>query len=183
MKSRIEYITLNKNSEPIVIENLEVFQNSIGHWIINFNSLNHKYLEQLSDFSSGCWVDGKLLYEKGIEFGTYETFVKEEDGWFDSNSFMRIDSNGGHFGKIRWSNSRTAMSFFGKVWFGEEKVNLWNRSVQIILIPETEKENEQLNGTFFVLPLKWCYEIAVIPYDYFQNPKYIRKVKEFEVVN
>lgn len=179
MKTRIQYSSLNKNSEPIVIENLNVFKNCVGQWVIAFDTVNHKYLEHDGEVSVSSWNDdGIFVWEKGITFNTYETFVPPEgDTWMGWDSFMRIDSNGGHFGRFRWSN------VLRKVWFGHDIIELPNQKVEIFLIPETKEEQEEINGVFCVLPLKWQYQIVCVPFEHFNNPKYRKNQKEFEVVN
>lgn len=184
MKTRIEYTTFNENSEPILIEDLKAFKNCVGQWVISFQSANHKYLDEWGTFSGHTFDPdngGYTTYETGIEFCTSETFVDPDDGtWAYRNSFLSIGPNGGHLGKFRWYNHPNGS---GKFYFGNKKVEMPNRTVKICLVPETEQERRELDGTFCVLPLKWTYEIVCVPYEHFWEPRYARNQGEFEVVN
>ena len=126
--------------EPLVLKNLEVYENKSGQICIQFETKNHKYLELSYGMSSSCNmapVDGE-----------------DEDKWHN---------------QALWSKAISIGSCNEVYWKGEDHkrhhfyTNLW-------LVPESEEEMEKLSGIAVFLPSKWRYEICIVPYEDFYDP-------------
>lgn len=179
MKIQINHIVRREDDTPVVITDLHAGKNEVGQWVIGFKSENHKYFDYVGKSSGNYYYDEELedwvnapFWTQTYEFETFDTHMIDsyDDCWSKRNkedSFMYFGPDYGHIGRFHWRNKDNRYDMFGRADFGEKPFEMANRKFAITLIPETEEESEEINGSEVDLALKWEYQILIVPFEQF----------------